>query len=392
VTQHLELKHGQILHEGFTAPMQELNSAAAVNFRLSVVNSTTIKVAAGTGNDQVGLAIEGQYRWRSTETTATLPGGLSNGEHPVYVTASANDFSGPIATPDNTVHTFGLQVRKSGEPPTTDLYRLVGYVTIASNAITALRQVVGSVSGAQIENGSLSNSGDLEWTREQSGAWVPQLKADSVGSNEIAAGAVNASEVNDALKPSKGAAAGTEALRALGTSSSTAAAGDDARLSDTRTPTDNTVSTAKLQDGAATSPKIKPSSGSVAGNETGSIDRVALTGSYAAIPNCVVKITPSVNSVMHFWAVFSVRPKSGKASNFFGKLEVDGEEFGKGRQANYTSTAPALSQLSIPAFFHVPLTGGVEHTIKMIAKDIGSGQETEIEKALTYGTWMLFAA
>lgn len=41
-----------------------------------------------------------------------------------------------------------------------------------------------------------------------------------------------------------------------GTSSSTVCIGNDSRLSNTRTPTDNTVSTAKVQDNAVTTAKI----------------------------------------------------------------------------------------------------------------------------------------
>src|SRR5690606_10395809 len=41
-----------------------------------------------------------------------------------------------------------------------------------------------------------------------------------------------------------------------GNSAQTVCVGNDARLSDTRTPTDNTVSTAKIQDGAVTEGKI----------------------------------------------------------------------------------------------------------------------------------------
>lgn len=41
-----------------------------------------------------------------------------------------------------------------------------------------------------------------------------------------------------------------------GTSAQTVCIGNDARLSDTRTPTDNTVSTAKIQNGAVTEAKI----------------------------------------------------------------------------------------------------------------------------------------
>jgi hypothetical protein len=195
VTQHLELKHGQILHAGFTAPIQELLGSAAVNFRLQRVNGSTIKVAAAANNLQVGIAVSGKYRWRTTEATASLPGGLANGEHPVFVTASANDFTGPLEEPDKTTHTFGLEIKKAGESPSTTHYREVGKVTVTGGAITSIRQTVEAVSGAQIEAGALAGSGDLEWTRDESGGWVPQLKANSVGSAEIAADAVGSSEI-----------------------------------------------------------------------------------------------------------------------------------------------------------------------------------------------------
>lgn len=76
------------------------------------------------------------------------------------------------------------------------------------------------------------------------------MQDNSVGAAEITDGSVGAAEIAGALKPSVSAAAGTEALRALGTTGSTAAAGNDARLSDTRTPTDGTVTNAKVAAGA----------------------------------------------------------------------------------------------------------------------------------------------
>jgi hypothetical protein len=66
---------------------------------------------------------------------------------------------------------------------------------------------------------------------------IVQLAGDLTGtadSPQIAAGAVGATEIAGALKG--GAAAGSEALRALGTTATTAAAGNDSRLSDSRTP------------------------------------------------------------------------------------------------------------------------------------------------------------
>lgn len=195
MTQHIELKHGQILHAGFTIPIQELLGAESVNFRLVRASSSVVAVPAAANNLQVGISVSGKYRWRTSEVTASLPGGLANGEHPVFVTASANDFGGPVEEPDLTVHTFGLEIKKAGETPATTHYREVGKVTVTGGAITAIRQTVDAVSGAMIEAGALSGSGDLEWSREASGAWVPQLKANSVGSAEIAADAVGSSEI-----------------------------------------------------------------------------------------------------------------------------------------------------------------------------------------------------
>lgn len=51
-----------------------------------------------------------------------------------------------------------------------------------------------------------------------------------VPSAQIADNSITAAKINTALKPSSGAAVGTEALRALGTTPGTAAAGDDARF------------------------------------------------------------------------------------------------------------------------------------------------------------------
>jgi hypothetical protein len=56
----------------------------------------------------------------------------------------------------------------------------------------------------------------------------------------------------------KDAAAATPSLRTLGAGATQAAAGNDARLSDTRTPTDGTVTNAKLAPNAVTTDKVAP--------------------------------------------------------------------------------------------------------------------------------------
>jgi hypothetical protein len=59
----------------------------------------------------------------------------------------------------------------------------------------------------------------------------------AVTTAKIADANVTVGKIADALKPSAGAAAGTEALRAIGSSGSTVVAGNDSRLTDRRSPT-----------------------------------------------------------------------------------------------------------------------------------------------------------
>lgn len=88
----------------------------------------------------------------------------------------------------------------------------------------------GGGSGLGFSGGSLAVASD-EATIERS-AGILQIKDKGV----------SAAKVADALKPSAGAVAATEALRALGSAAGTAAAGNDGRLSDARTPTAHAAS------------------------------------------------------------------------------------------------------------------------------------------------------
>jgi|GEM_PF-2928812 len=68
------------------------------------------------------------------------------------------------------------------------------------------------------------------------------------GTLTIGSGVVDATRIAAALKG--GPAAGTEALRALGATATTACAGNDSRLSDERTPKANSVNSGKIEDGS----------------------------------------------------------------------------------------------------------------------------------------------
>lgn len=75
----------------------------------------------------------------------------------------------------------------------------------------------------------------------------------AVTTNWIADGAITGVKVSSAIKD---ASTGTASLRTLGTGAVQAAAGNDPRLSDARTPLDGSVTTAKIVDGAVTKAKL----------------------------------------------------------------------------------------------------------------------------------------
>lgn len=83
-----------------------------------------------------------------------------------------------------------------------------------------------------------------------------ELADNAVDTAAIAALAVTFAKLENALKPSAGAGAAAEALRALGTGAANAAAGNDARLSDQRVPTDNSVTQAKMADNSVGTAEI----------------------------------------------------------------------------------------------------------------------------------------
>lgn len=92
-------------------------------------------------------------------------------------------------------------------------------------------------------------SGEAGWASPETVA----LEDGAVTNAKVAADAAIAESKLDLASD---AAAGTASRRTLGTSGTQAAAGDDSRLSDTRVPTDDSVSTVKIQDGAVTADKL----------------------------------------------------------------------------------------------------------------------------------------
>ena len=140
---------------------------------------------------------------------------------------------------------------------------------IANEAVTTAKIDDLAVTTGKLANGSVNNTklavDSVRSTHIQDGA-VDQdaIANNAVGSGEIIDGSVGSGEINAAIKD---AAAGTASLRTLGTGATQAAVGStavltsDSRLSDTRTPTDNSVSTAKIENDAVTADKLADSVG-----------------------------------------------------------------------------------------------------------------------------------
>ena len=112
---------------------------------------------------------------------------------------------------------------------------------VGANSIGTTEIVDNAITNAKMADNAIGNA---------------EMADNAIGAAEIIDGSITAAEISSTLKPSGSAAAGTEALRALGTTAATAAAGNDSRLSDTRTPTDGTVTDAKITAGGLSPSKI----------------------------------------------------------------------------------------------------------------------------------------
>jgi microcystin-dependent protein len=69
-----------------------LSTYASPNLRVVQSAATQLQIVAGTGNAQVGLAVNGMWRWNTATITAAHPGGTA-GLYDLYALASANSFT-----------------------------------------------------------------------------------------------------------------------------------------------------------------------------------------------------------------------------------------------------------------------------------------------------------
>jgi hypothetical protein len=133
-----DLNTGDRLPTQFLDQVQEVTGTyVSPNFQLDLLNTTTLRLLAGVGNDQVGVMINGRWRYNQLTVTTAHPGG-SAGAYDVYVTATDNVFLNPgqVVEVDSTNYAFGLSIKPVGTTPTTTLWRKVGGVYWNGTAIT----------------------------------------------------------------------------------------------------------------------------------------------------------------------------------------------------------------------------------------------------------------
>lgn len=168
---------GTVVSAAFLNDQQEVKSALHIGVRLEKASSTQIQlVPLDDGNDAVAgqssMIIKGLPRWWNSTIIKTVSG--AKGTYSIYVVAG-----------ESTTLEAGNITLTTGAAPANS--RKIGEVDWSGAAITAIRQNgMGSVTGAMIEDGALSNAGSITWAREPSGAWVPTIAAGSVADAMLA--------------------------------------------------------------------------------------------------------------------------------------------------------------------------------------------------------------
>lgn len=137
---------------------------------------------------------------------------------------------------------FGLAGRRYYNDTTGIEYLDIGTawvtapVTIADNQVVNAMIATDAVDARTIAPGSVGTS---------------ELADLGIQTGDIGDGMVTGAKIGSDVKPSLGAGAATEALRAIGATGSTVVAGNDARLTDTRAPTAGSVTNASVAVAAA---------------------------------------------------------------------------------------------------------------------------------------------
>lgn len=115
MTQHRNLDTGNVLPAGFLDALEEtIGTYASPNLRLSASGTTALQIAAGTGNAQRSIAIQGQWRFITAATAATAPAQAA-GSYPIYLVSQANN----TAQEDGGTFNYAFSLKLSTTPTGT---------------------------------------------------------------------------------------------------------------------------------------------------------------------------------------------------------------------------------------------------------------------------------
>lgn len=181
----------------FANAIQDFLSSARTDLPLSLKNTTTVQVVPDLELGIAGIAIEGAWRFNTGTVSRVHPGG-AKGTYIIWAVALKDVInSTPDPFTDHTVRTFDLRITSGANPSGegVEIFEKVGEIDWSGAAIEAIRQTHGKISGPQIADGALSNSGAFTWTREPGGGLVASLDDGGVTDAKLASSPLGRHEV-----------------------------------------------------------------------------------------------------------------------------------------------------------------------------------------------------
>jgi hypothetical protein len=183
-----EFKREEKLPSYFVNRLQDFLSAAHTDLRLKRKSATEVEVAPAEPYALAAIDLQGLWRFRTSAVSRAHPGGGA-GTYAVWAVATKQKVvEAPKPFTDETDYSFDLRITDGKDPEGAgvEVFEKIGEVDWDGAKITALRQTCNAVTGPMIQDGALSDSGDLSWARDASGALVPQIAEGAVTPAKIA--------------------------------------------------------------------------------------------------------------------------------------------------------------------------------------------------------------